>query len=514
MNYLICLNGYYPEDLPYDFFNPCYANMINFQKILEQEQTLDPQNWDEMKNLAHQMVDDMFAYLQNIHNEPVWRKPTPSSKESLDKPLPQKGEDISQIYEEFKKNILPFNKGNVHPRFWSWVQGTGTPFSMMAEMLAAGMNPNAAIGEHSAMYVENQVIGWCKQMLNYPKAASGLLLSGGSMANITALLIARNSFQDATVRQKGLKAMPLQMVMYASTETHSCIQKAAEVCGLGSEAVHKVRVNADFQMDMGHLKELISEDRQHGFAPFCIVGNAGTVNTGAIDPLDEIREVCQAENLWFHIDGAFGALAKLVPEYQVALRAIENADSVAFDLHKWIYMPYEVGCLLVKNKDLHRQSFALQPSYLLSHERGLAAGPDPITNYGMELSRGFKSLKVWMSFKEHGIEKFAQLIRQNIAQAFYLGNLITQEPLLELLAPVTMNIVCFRFNPQNSTEEKLNQINKEILMTLHEQGLSAPSYTVLHGKYAIRMANVNHRSQKSDFEALVRDTVRIGLENV
>lgn len=485
--------------------------MIDFQKVLENEQSLDPQKWDEMKTLAHQMVDDMFAYLQNIRNEPVWRKPTQESKANLDKPLPQKGEDITQIYQSFKENILPFNKGNVHPRFWSWVQGTGTPFAMMAEMLAAGMNPNAAIGEHSAMYVENQVIDWCKQMLNYPAEASGLLLSGGSMANITALLIARNNFEDKNIRQKGLKAAPHQLVLYASTETHSCVQKAVEVCGLGSEAIRNVRVNADFQMDIAHLKELIAKDRKNGFAPFCIVGNAGTVNTGAIDPLDDILEVCKHENLWFHVDGAFGALAKLTPEYQTALKAIESADSIAFDLHKWMYMPYEVGCLLVKDKEAHRNSFALQPSYLLSHERGLAAGPDPITNYGMELSRGFKSLKVWMSFKEHGIEKFATLVRQNIAQAFYLESLIKQEPMIELLAPVTMNIVCFRFNPQNLTEEKLFSLNKEILMRLHEDGLAAPSYTILHGKYAIRMANVNHRSQKSDFEALVSDVIRLGL---
>jgi len=485
--------------------------MIDFQQVLEKEQTLDPQNWGEMKDLAHQMVDDMFAYLQNIRSEPVWRKPSQASKDSFTKSLPEKGEDIAQIYQDFRENILPFNKGNVHPRFWSWVQGTGTPFAMMAEMLAAGMNPNVTIGDHAAMYVEQQVINWCKQMLGYPDAASGLLLSGGSMANITALVIARNAFESKNIRQKGLKMMSSQLVMYTSTETHSCMQKAAEVCGIGSEAVRKVRVNADFQMDTVHLKELIAEDRKNGFAPFCVIGNVGTVNTGAIDPLDAILEICQTENLWFHVDGAFGALAKLVPEYQVALKAIESADSVAFDLHKWMYMPYEVGCLLVKDKEVHRNAFALQPSYLLSHERGMAAGPDPITNYGMELSRGFKSLKVWMSFKEHGIEKFASLIKQNIAQAFYLESLIKQEPLLELLAPVTMNIVCFRFNPKNLAENELFALNKEILMRLHEDGLAAPSYTVLHGKYAIRMANTNHRSQKSDFDALVSDVVRLGL---
>jgi glutamate/tyrosine decarboxylase-like PLP-dependent enzyme len=484
--------------------------MLDFNQILEHEQTLDPHDWQAMKQLAHRMVDDMFDYLQNIRQEPVWRQPTEQAKANLNQPLPVAAEPIENIYREFCENILPFPKGNIHPRFWSWVQGTGTPFAMMAEMLAAGTNPNVTIGDHAAMYVDSQVIDWCKQMMNYPAAASGLLVSGGSMANITALVIARNAHGEQLVRKQGLSET--RMVLYASTETHSCIQKAAEVCGLGSEAVRQVRVQADYRMDTAHLRQRIAQDKADGFTPFCVVGNAGTVNTGAIDPLDEMLAVCREENLWFHIDGAFGALAKLVPEYQPALQPLEQADSVAFDLHKWMYLPYEVGCLLVKDKDLHRNAFALQPNYLLSHERGLAAGPDSISNYGMELSRGFKALKVWMSLKEHGIGKFAQLIRQNIAQAFYLGSLIEKESLLELLTPVTMNVVCFRFNPQTLPESELNALNKEILMRLQEEGVAAPSYTLLHGKYAIRVANVNHRSRKEDFNALVENAVRLGTE--
>jgi glutamate/tyrosine decarboxylase-like PLP-dependent enzyme len=241
------------------------------------------------------------------------------------------------------------------------------------------------------------------------------------------------------------------------------------------------------------------------------VGNVGTVNTGAIDPLDELLAVARENGLWWHLDGAFGALAYLVDAYKPQLRAMCQADSVAFDLHKWMYMPYEIGCVLIRDKALHRAAFGLQPSYLLSHERGLAAGPDPITNYGLELSRGFKALKAWMSLKEHGIEKYARLIRQNIAQCFYLGQLIENEPLLELLTPVTLNVVCFRYRPeQHMPDEALNALNKEILMQLHERGIAAPSYTLLQGRYAIRVANVNHRSQKADFEALTAAVVDIG----
>ena len=488
------------------------VNMLNFKQILENEETLDPQNWAEMRQIGHQMIDDMMDYLQNIAQKPVWQPIPNAVKQTLKQPLPQQAEPLNDIYNSFKTNILPYPKGNIHPRFWSWVQGTGTPFAMLAEMLAAGMNSNVAIGEHSAMYVEQQVIEWCKQLLHYPNSASGLLLSGASMANITALIVARNAHEGTNVRKEGLP-IASKMVLYASAETHSCIQRAAEVIGIGSNGVRKVNVDEQYKLDITHLKQLITADKAAGLTPFCVVGNAGTVNTGAIDPLTDIAKVCKTENLWFHVDGAFGALAKLVPEYQTELQAIEQADSLAFDLHKWLYMPYEVACVLIKNAQHHRNAFALQPSYLLSHERGLAAGPDPFGNYGMELSRGFKALKVWMSLKEHGSEKFARLIRQNIAQAFYLADLITHQPYLELVAPVTLNIVCFRFNPPNIqlSPDELNELNKEILMCLHEQGLSAPSSTILNNKYVIRMANVNHRSRKSDFEALVQDTLSLGL---
>ncbi len=482
--------------------------MLDYNTILEKEETLDPENWENMKQLAHTMVDDMFDYMKNFKNEKVWTKPTELAKSNLSKTLPTKPEKIENVYADFKENVLPFNKGNIHPRFWSWVEGGSSPFAMMAEMLAAAMNPNVTIGDHAAMYVDAQVIDWLKEMINYPKTASGILLSGGTMANITAIVVARNAYKNNLARKKGLRNMP-KMVVYITSETHSCIQKAVEAAGMGADSLQLVKYTPDFRMDVSDLKKCIQNDKEAGNIPLCVVGNAGTVNTGAIDPLDEILEICQKEKIWFHIDGAIGALAKQVPEYKNQLNALEHADSVALDLHKWLYVPYEVGCLLVKNKDLHRAAFAIEAAYLSKHERGLAAGPDPIANYGMELSRGFKSLKVWMSIKEHGSEKFVRLMRQNIAQSYYLGSLVEKESELELLTPVTMNIVCFRFIGSDP-ELDVNAINKEILMRLHEEGVAAPSYTFLNGKYAIRVANTNHRSRKSDFEAIVFDVLRIG----
>jgi aromatic-L-amino-acid/L-tryptophan decarboxylase len=483
--------------------------MNNAEQTVAKDLTLDPQNWDAMRKLGHQMIDDMMDYLEGIRKQPSWRKIPAHIKEFLQEPLPQNSTGIEDVYVQFKENILPYTKGNIHPRFFAWVQGTGTPMGMLAEMLAAAMNPNTGIGEHSAMYVEQQVINWCKQMFNYPASSSGILLSGASMANITALTVARNYQLNKNIRKEGLHNAG-KMVLYCSAETHSCIQKAVEVLGLGTDAIRKIGVDENYRIRVNELITSIEDDMVQGFQPFCIVGNAGTVNTGAIDPLDELTVICKKYNLWLHIDGAFGALAKLVPEYAGELKAIETADSLAFDLHKWMYMPYEVGAVLIKNSQAHRNAFSVTPNYLLPANRGLAGGPDAFNHYGIELSRGFKALKVWMSLKEHGIEKYAALIKQNIAQAFYFGEIVKAEKELELLTPVTMNIVCYRFIKKGLSNEELNKLNNEILIQLQEQGIASPSSTMLNGNFAIRVCIVNQRSRKEDFDLLAKETIRIG----
>jgi len=484
--------------------------MENTAPHLPTEQTLDPRDWTGIRQLGHQMVDDMMDYLQHIREQPSWQKVPDETKQLLKRDVPHQPQDINSIYAEFKQHILPYTKGNIHPRFWAWVQGTGTPLGMLADMLASAMNPNVSIGEHAPMYVDKQVVDWCKQMMHYPAEASGILVSGGSMANITGLVVARNH-QLGNARQQGI-ANNSKPVMYCSAETHSCVVKAAEVMGIGTDGVRKIAVNDGYEMDIDALVKEIEKDIAEGHRPFCVVGNAGSVNTGAVDDLTALRGVCDKYKLWFHIDGAFGAFAKLLPAYKEKLKAIETADSVALDLHKWMYMPYEVGCALIKNADAHRAAFVSTPNYLLNHERGLAAGPDTIGNYGLELSRAFKALKVWMSIKEHGLEKYRALIQQNVDQAFYTGELVKQNPQLELLTPVAMNLVCYRFIGNNIPEKRLNALNKEILMRLQEQGIASPSSTVLHGKYAIRLAIVNHRSRNEDFETLIKETVRIGQD--
>ncbi len=493
-------------------FNQPNVCNVNNQLPIEKtstEETLDPANWEELKTLGRTMVDDMIGFLQSIRQQPVWKKPPQETVEYFNSSLPESPQSLEEVYAGFKKNILPYYTGNIHPRFWGWVMGTGTAQGMLAEMLAAGMNCNVGIGDQAPMYADQQVINWCKEMMGFPAESSGVLVSGASVANLNALVVARNA-ADRSIRQKGLPAGHGRLRMYASTETHSCIQKAAEIMGIGTEGLQKVRVNDAYQLDLLHLEELIEKDKYAGDLPFCVVANTGTVNTGAIDPLNEIFHIARKHKLWFHVDGAFGAMLKLLPEYDELVNVISRADSVAFDLHKWMSVPYEAGVVLVKDAVVHRGTYSLQPDYIANQERGIAGGPELVSNFGIDLSRGFKALKVWMGIKEQGIEKFRNIIRQNILQASYLEKKIKDTKDLELMAPVDTNIVCYRYNPGGLTGAELNMLNKEILMQLQENGTAAPSYTKLGDMYCLRAAICNHRSRLEDFDMLVIETLKLG----
>jgi glutamate/tyrosine decarboxylase-like PLP-dependent enzyme len=477
---------------------------------LPREESLDPHNWDEVRHLGSRMIDEMIDYLRSVRERPVWRPIPDEIALRFREPLPRTPMPASEVYDEFKRNILPYPTGNIHPRFWGWVMGNGTVTAMLSEMLAAGINLNQGGGAQAGSLVESQVIAWCNEMLGFPLSASGLLVSGGSMANLVSLAVARNSQAGFDVRAEGIAGSHNRMLFYASSEVHSSVQKAMELLGLGSKALHLVPAREDYTIDVVRLRKMIHEDRQQGFLPLCVIGCAGTVNTGATDPLDELADLCRDEHLWFHIDGAFGALAALSPALRHAVKGMERADSLAFDMHKWMYLPYEVGCTLVRDAEAHRRSFALTPDYLEHTTRGIGGSNVGFSDYGVQLSRGFRALKVWMSLKEHGTEKFGRLIQQNVDQARYLEQLILVTPQLQLLAPVSLNIVCFRYAGRVSDEERLNALNKELLLRLHEGGVAAPSYTVLGGKYALRVCITNHRSRREDFDLLVREILRVG----
>ncbi|MEO8227885.1 MAG: pyridoxal-dependent decarboxylase, partial [Gemmatimonadota bacterium] len=405
--------------------------------------------------------------------------------------------------------------GNLHPRFWGWVMGNGTPLGMMADMLAAGINPNVGGFNQAPALVEHEVIRWLATLLGMPETTGGVMVTGGTYANTLALAVARYAGAKAAgmdVREDGLLGGGPRLVFYGSTETHNWARKAAELLGLGNRAFRRVPVDAEYRIDVAALDQMITEDRDAGMHPFCIMGTAGTVNTGATDNLTALADLAVRARLWFHVDGAFGAFAYLSPELRPSVAGLERADSIAFDLHKWGSLPYDCACVLVRDPDLQRAAFAASASYIAPAARGVIAGGLPFSERGLDLSRNFKALKVWMSLMAHGAAALASQVDQNVRQARYLAERIEHHPELELLAPVPLNIVCFRFVAPGLDEARLNAVNEEVLIRLQEQGIGVPSSTVLGGRFAIRVANVNHRSRLADFAALVESVVRLGHE--
>ncbi|MGI9245600.1 MAG: pyridoxal phosphate-dependent decarboxylase family protein, partial [Steroidobacteraceae bacterium] len=395
----------------------------------------------------------------------------------LQGPAPRAPQGAERAYADFREWVLPYPMGNTHPRFWSWFMGNGTAFGAVADFLAAVMNPNVGGGNHVANHVEAQELDWSKEMVGFPPEASGLLVSGGSMANFVGLAVARNSTAGVDVRTLGVAAIPQPLVTYASVEVHSCVQKAIESLGLGAQSLRKVPVNDAYEIDIGALELAIAADSTAGLRPFCVIGNAATINTGATDDLDALAELCRREGLWFHVDGAIGALLALAPRHRHLVRGMERADSVTLDFHKWLHVPFEAACVLVRDRKAHREAFALTPEYLEKSPRGLAGGEHWFSEYGLQLSRGFRALKVWLTIKEHGLDRFGRLIDRNIAQARELAALLEATPDLRVVAPVHTNIVCFRFDPGGLDTPRLNALNQELLVRLHESGVAAPSYT-------------------------------------
>ncbi|MCB1342886.1 MAG: cytochrome D ubiquinol oxidase subunit I [Pseudooceanicola sp.] len=463
-------------------------------------ETLDPEDWEAFRARAHAMLDAAVDRMMTGGEGPVWMSPEPV-KAAFDAPLPVAGMGAAAVDAQIAA-LLPYGVGNTHPRFFGWVHGSGTPSQLVAEMAASAMNANLGGREHGAIHVEKQVIGWCREIFGFPGESSGLIVSGTSMATIVALKAARERRLGVATRKTGVRA---GLVGYASALVHGCADRAFDMLGLGSDALRRVAVDAAGAMDMGALRAAIAADRAAGLVPFAVIGTAGSVDLGTIDDLDAIADLAAAEELWFHVDGAFGALGVLVEALRPRLKGIERADSLAFDFHKWLHVTYDAGCVLIRDEAAHRQAFSDRPRYLKGAERGLAAGNPWPVDYGPELSRGFRALKVWAQIAEHGTARLGRMIARNCHQAAYLGRLVAADPGLELLAPVSLNICCFRYGADDA-------VNDEIVIRLQEAGIAAPSTTTVAGKKAIRVNLTNHRTRLSDLDLLVEAVKRIGAE--
>lgn len=490
--------------------------------IYQSEETFDPRSpeeWAAFRALSHRMVDDMLTHLATLREQPAWREMPPSVRAALAEPIPRAGVGAEAAYMDFVQNVLPYPDGNLHPRFFGWVKGNGTPLGMMADMLASGLNPHMAGFNQAPALVEQQLIDWLAELLGMP-GGSGVLVTGGTMASTLALGVAR--FARARelgidVREDGVQAWhdslrhgPL--VFYGSVETHGWARKAAEFIGLGNRAFRRVPVDADYRMNMTVLAEAVAADRAAGLVPFCVVGTAGTVNTGASDDLTAIADFCRRQKLWFHVDGAFGALAYLSEKLRPWVAGLELADSLGFDLHKWGCLPFECACVLVRDPEMHKATYAAPASYLAETTRGVIAGGLPFADRGIDLTRGFKALKAWLSLKADGVDKLVRLIEQNVTQTAYLAERVEEHPDLELLAPAPLNIACIRYAPAGVSDDMLDAVNTEVLLRIQETGIAVPSSTILGGKFAIRVANVNHRARLTDIDVLIDAILRVGAD--
>jgi aromatic-L-amino-acid/L-tryptophan decarboxylase len=473
------------------------------------QETLDPENWQALRAQGHRMLDDMLDYLEDIRARPVWQPIPQNVRDMFHQEIPREGTGMERVHDTFMQNILPYAVGNAHPGFFGWVHGGGTPVGMLAEMLAAGLNANLGGRNQMPVEVERQVVQWMRELFSFPPTASGLFVTGTSMANLISLLVARTRALGPEVRNHGVAKTDKRLIAYTSAGAHGCIAQAMDLCGLGTDALRVIPMNDQFQMDIGALEDAIAKDRRAGLDPFFVAATAGSVNVGAVDNLAAVADVAQRDRLWFHVDGAYGALAMLAPDLAPRLAGIERADSIAFDFHKWGQVPYDAGFVLIRDGDLHYRTFASPAAYLRPETRGIAAGSPWPCDFGPDLSRGFRALKTWFTIKVYGIEKLGQAISGTCRLARYLAEQASMRAELELMAPVSLNIVCLRYRCANS-----DHVNAGIVADLQESGVAAPSTTTVNNQLVIRVAIVNHRTQSQDIDVLLSAILRLGARTV
>jgi aromatic-L-amino-acid/L-tryptophan decarboxylase len=474
--------------------------------LFESGKNLDPSDWRAIRAQGHRMLDDILDYIEFIRERPVWQPIPDSVRARFREAVPTGPTDLATVHDEFLRHILPFATGNTHPGFMGWVHGGGNVPGMLAEMLAAGLNANLGGRDHVPIQVEQQITHWLRQLFDFPSSASGLFVTGSSMANLLGVLVARTRELGMEVRRKGIASTNKRLIAYASAAAHGCIAQAMDLSGLGIEALRRIPTNDHHQINLDALKAAIAADRGAGLTPFLLVGTAGTVDTGAIDELTELASIARREKIWFHIDGAFGALAIMAPDIAPMLAGIQQADSIALDFHKWAQVPYDAGFILVRDGTLHRDTFASPAAYLRRETRGLAAGGLWPCDFGPDLSRGFRALKTWFTFKVFGTEALGAMISRTCELARYLETKVATSRKLELLAPVTLNVVCFRYRGEDP-----DRLNARIVADLHESGISAPSTTIIGNRLAIRAAIVNHRTEPRDIDALIKAVEKFGV---
>ncbi len=472
----------------------------------------------EFRRLGHRLVDRIAAFLEELPELPVTRDEAPASvAQRVEGSLPETGDDPGALLDEAADLLLGHSLFNGHPRFGGYITSSAAPIGALADLLASTVNPNVGGWRLSPMAteIERTTVRWIAELLGYPPSAGGLLVSGGNQANFVCFWAARAARATWDVRKEGATAAPATpFAVYASAETHTWIQKAADLSGLGTDAVRWIAVDSGQRLRVDELERALDRDSAAGVRPLLVVGTAGSVATGAIDPLLEIAALCRNRGIWFHVDGAYGGFAAALPDADPALAAIAGADSVAVDPHKWLYAPLEAGCALVRDPAHLLGAFSYRPSYYQLEEEA--------TNYfeyGPQNSRGFRALKVWLALRQAGRQGYRQMIGDDIALARALHERVAAAPELEPLT-CSLSITTFRFVPEDlrpsanepATAEYLNRLNEALTDRIERCGEWFVSNAVVDGRYALRCCIVNFRTQLADIEALPEIVVRHGRE--
>ncbi|MEZ4886261.1 MAG: pyridoxal-dependent decarboxylase [Chitinophagales bacterium] len=461
---------------------------------------------------ACEVVIDRF---KNLDDAKAYAGFSPATVEEwFDENLPTEGMNFEELLTWVKEKVVDTATLNIGPYMYAYVMAGGTQISIIAELLAATINQN--VGKWhlapSITELEKRVVKWGAEFIGYPSTAGGVLVSGGSAANLTSLTVARNLFlEQADVRRKGLAGLPALRV-YASTEVHGCVDKSIEFLGIGSDNLQKIKTNPDFTINLEALIANIETDLSEGHCPFCIVGNAGTVNTGAIDDLEKLAEIAQKYKMWYHVDGAYGGLAAAVENRKPLFKGMEKADSLALDFHKWLYQPFEAGCAMIKNWDSLHRSFHREAAYLSSDKQN--DGRLDFNDYGFQLSRNAKSLKIYMTFKAYGAEKLRNAIAEDIENTRYLASLVEAAPDFRVCSDVVLGIVCFQFlgKSDGSDEDHVNQLNRNIIPALERDGRVFIAGTTLNNRAVIRACLINHRQQHKHLAHLLEVIREVGIE--
>ena len=468
---------------------------------------LDP---EDVRRLGRLAADCVAEHRARLVERPVFGK-VGADASTFDIPLPETGRPAEEIISFVREHVMPRPMGNSHPRFFGFINATADPLGTVADYLASAMNPNCWGGDHAAVHVEDRVIRWLCELMGFPAGAQGILASGGSMANFIALAAARRAMTPGNVREDGL-GDGLRLVVYASDQVHSCVDKAVDLLGIGTRNLRKIPCDDAFRLPMDALARAVAEDRALGLRPAIVVGNAGTVNTGAVDPLDAIADFCAREGLWFHADGAYGAMARIAASLAPQFAGIERADSIAADPHKWLYVPYEAGATLVREGHRLSDAFRKFPEYLASDPDSPFPGPAWFAERGPELSRGFKALKVFMGLLRHGRSGYAAAIERDVALARFLSDAVDRRPELERLAPTTLSIVNFRYLVPGAAPERVDAVNRQIVNRLVGGGSFFLAPTILKGRASLRVCIVNFRTRGEDLQFLVDEVIRLGAE--